>query len=73
MLKASACISFRRGKKLKAGIKARFLLSHLLLLQVQFRSCLGGFGDKRRDGPEFAIQFPFEGALFRRGQVVKNG
>jgi len=35
--------------------------------------CLFCHGDNRRDWPEFAIQFPFEGALFRRGQVVKNG
>jgi len=41
--------------------------------RIQFRSCLGGFGDNRRDWPEFTIQFLFEGALFRRGQVVKNG
>jgi hypothetical protein len=34
---------------------------------------LGGFGDKRQDWPEFAIQFLFEGALFRRGQGGKNG
>jgi len=32
---------------------------------------LGGFGDNRRDWPELAIQFLFEGALFRRGQLVK--
>jgi hypothetical protein len=40
-------------------------------LRIQFCPRLGSFGDKRRDWPELAIQFLFEGALFRRGQVVK--
>jgi hypothetical protein len=39
---------------------------------IQFCSCLGGFGDKRRDWPEFAIRFIFEGALFRRGRSLKT-
>jgi hypothetical protein len=33
---------------------------------------MGGFGDKRRDWPELAIQFLFEGALFRRGRSLKT-
>jgi hypothetical protein len=32
---------------------------------------LGSFGDNRRDWPELAIQFLFEGALFRRGRLSK--
>jgi hypothetical protein len=33
---------------------------------------MGGFGDKRRDWPELAIHFPFEGDLFRRGRSLKT-
>jgi hypothetical protein len=33
---------------------------------------MGGFGNKRRDWPELAIQFRFEGALFRRGRSLKT-
>jgi hypothetical protein len=38
--------------------------------QIQFCSWLGGFGDKRRDWLECAIQFHFESILLRRGHVV---
>jgi hypothetical protein len=33
---------------------------------------MGGFGDNRRDWPELAIRFLFEGALFRRGRSLKT-
>jgi hypothetical protein len=39
---------------------------------IQFCSCMGGFGDNRRDWLELAIQFLFEGALFRRGRSLKT-
>ena len=39
--------------------------------RIQLCPRAGGFGDNRRDWPEIAIQFHFEGALFRRGQVIK--
>jgi hypothetical protein len=37
----------------------------------QFCSCLGGFGNNRRDGLELAIQFLYESALFRRARSSK--
>jgi hypothetical protein len=46
---------------------SRFFIEH----SRDIISCLCCHGDNRRDWPEFAIQFLFEGALFRRGHVVK--
>jgi len=55
---------------MRMSVRRRFVSvnSAVTPSQIQFCSCFRGFGDKRRDWPELAIQFLFEGALFRRGR-----